>query len=84
MSNNIQAPSDGFTSYELIILQDLIITVYEKIEEPRDKFILCGIYECGYKQEDVARMLNCTQEYVSKRLNRILKDIRKMRMDGQL
>lgn len=80
----IKAPADGFNSYEMIILQDLIITVYENIADPQDKFILCSIYECGYKQEDVARMLGCTQAKVSKRLNQLLKKVRNMRMNGKL
>lgn len=77
-------PDDGWNNYERMILRETIVSIYQKIEDPLNKFILCVTHECGYSQEEVARMLGVTQPAINKRLKKTLKKIRKLRNKSRL
>jgi hypothetical protein len=80
----IQTPPDGFTHYERIIARDVVISIYRNLGNSTDKFIICAIMECGYSQTDLARILQCSQAFVSKRLKRILRMTRAKHKNNKL
>jgi len=77
--HTFKEPEDGWNNYERMILRETIVSIYKKIDDPLNKFILCITHECGYSQEEAARMLGVTQPAVNKRLKQTLEKIRKLR-----
>lgn len=80
----ISPPSDGWTQLERVFMRELVISVYSKIVDPIDKFILIARHESNYKQEEVAEMLGISQAAVSKRLTKVKKTMRKKREQKEL
>jgi len=59
-------PPDA-TPEELMILNALAVYVYQKLDNPTDKFIVAMIYDMGYSREDTARALGVSYVTVYKR-----------------
>lgn len=69
----IQPPPDGWTQPEKIILRTVLVNLYDKLPDLKDKFILMATYESSYTQEAIGEMLGISQVAVNKRLNKSLK-----------
>lgn len=69
-------PVDGYTPEELAIEKELVIKMYNRLVNPMHKFIIMAHLELGYKQEDVAQMLGCSQANVSKKIRYIISQLR--------
>lgn len=80
----IPEPEDGFTQMERIILRELILTVYLRLSDPLDKFILMATHESNYNQQEVGQMLGISQVAVSNRLEEIKTKLRKAKEDNKL
>lgn len=78
----IKEPPDGFTMLERIMLREIVLLMYKKLDDPMDKFILIARHESGYKQEEIAKMVNMTQVAVHKRLKKISELLKKQRKMG--
>jgi hypothetical protein len=63
-------PSDP-TRDDSRILNALAVSVYQKIRDPKDKFIMAMIFDLGYPKEDTARALGVTYETVYARVLKI-------------
>ncbi len=63
-------PADGWENYERLFLKDIVVTMYCRIKDPVNKFIIIAKYECGYKEEEIGKMLKISQEAISKRLKK--------------
>jgi DNA-directed RNA polymerase specialized sigma subunit len=80
----VKTPEDGFTSFEKIILKDLVLSIYKSLRNTREQFMLCMIFECKYSQAEVAEILGCTQANVSKKMNIILQNLREKKKKNLL
>lgn len=84
MSNGflgIQPPADGWTQPEKIILRTVLVSLYDKLDDLKDKFILMATYESSYTQEAIGEMLGISQVAVNKRLKKALKLLQKHRTE---
>lgn len=61
------------TAEEIMIASSLAISLYQRIKDPTDKFIIAMVYDMGYSREDAARALGISYVTVYKRL-KIVKD----------
>lgn len=61
----------GLTRTEKEILCEVQVGVYERIESPIDKFIICFVYEAGNEMRDAARILGITESLLYKRIARV-------------
>lgn len=77
----INPPPDGWTQPEKIILRTVLVSLYEKLPDLKDKFILMATYESTYTQEAIGDMLGISQVAVNKRLNKSLKILQKHRKE---
>lgn len=77
----IQSPDDGWTQPEKIILRTVLVSLYEKIPDLKDKFILMATYESSYTQEAIGDMLGISQVAVNKRLKHALEILNKHRAE---
>lgn len=50
--------------------KNCVVLLYRIVEDPIDKFIIMALLECGYKEEEVARMFGISQEAISKRFTK--------------
>ena len=55
----------------LDFLEMMAVSVYAKLDDPLDKFILMGVYEMNYPKEDIAECLGISYTAVYKRLEKI-------------
>lgn len=69
-------PADGWLPEEKAFFRLTIIMFYKRIDNPVDKFIFMAIQENGYTQDDIAQILNISQEAVSKRYSNIKKALK--------
>ena len=65
------APSDGWEPYEKMFLRAIVVTMYCKLKDPIDKFILIAKFESGYVEQEIARMVKMSQPAVNKRIKKI-------------
>jgi hypothetical protein len=71
MKSYFSEPMDGFDIMERQFLKELILTVYKRITNPMDKFIVIATFEAGYTQSDVAEILGVSQVAINKKLDKI-------------
>ena len=81
---HLDVPQDGWTNEESYFIRFTMINIYCKIKKPIDKFIFIAIYESQYTQEELGKMLNVSQEAISKRYNNVLIRLRKFKKNGIL
>lgn len=67
--NHPLLPPD-YTKEEYQILMYAIAQIYAQFTD-EDKFIICSVFECGYKHWVVAEMLGKERSYVSHRVKAI-------------
>lgn len=77
----IEPPPDGWTQPEKIILRTVLVTLYEKLPDLKDKFILMATYESNYTQESIGDMLGISQVAVNKRLNKAVERLQQFRKE---
>jgi hypothetical protein len=71
MENLTSPPSDGWEGYEKHFLRAIIVTMYCRVRDPIDKFILIAKYESNYCEQEIGRMLKMSQPAINKRLKKI-------------
>lgn len=59
------------TRTEKEILCEVQVGVYERLDSPIDKFIVCYVYEAGNERGDAARILGISELNLYKRLKKI-------------
>ncbi len=74
--NFVAEPLDGWQPFERMFLRQIIIMIYKSIDDPTDRFVFVMTQEAGYTQEEVALILDISQEAVCKRLNKVLNKVR--------
>lgn len=84
MWQSLQEPDDGWTQYERIILRDTIVNIYKIMGDTTDRFIFVMVFECGYSQVEISRILGLSQVAISKRLNGVIKKVREKNKKGRL
>ena len=71
----INEPIDGFLDIErdlaILLAENTIYSLYNKLPTPRMKFIVAAHFELGYPQEDVAVMLGVSQPSLIDEINLI-------------
>lgn len=78
-------PPDA-TREDLRIINTLAVTLYQRLDDPIDKFIVAMVFDMGYPREDTARALNMSYVTVYKRINEIrdkLRDVPKPECDDE-
>lgn len=73
----IQSPSDGFMNFENMFLRDSLVSVYRNIKYFGNKFIIIAYFECGYTQDEIAKMLGVSQVSIQKRIKKTQDKLRK-------
>lgn len=53
------------------IIDAVAVSIYQKLDDPTDKFIVSMVFEIGYTREDTARALGVTYQTVYNRINKI-------------
>ncbi len=71
--NPLLPPS--YTPEEYFFLTRTISNLYSKLDDPVDKFLLAFVYELKYTQDMAAESLDKSSRWVSKRMDRIKKDL---------
>lgn len=74
--NFVDEPLDGWQPFERLFLRHIVLMIYKSIDDPTDRFVLVMTQEAGYTQEEVALILNISQEAVSKRLNKVISRVK--------
>ena len=59
------------TPEEHKILNHVAVTIYQRFNDPRDKFIISMVFDLGYGKEETARALGCSYVTVYNRIKRI-------------
>ena len=77
-------PPDGWTPEERFLMRDFVLSLYKKINDPIDKFIVMAVYEAGYTQTEVAIMFGISQVAINHRLLNTVKKIKEKREKGTL
>lgn len=67
--NHPLLPPD-YTKEEYLIIMHAIAQIYSQFSD-EDKFIICSVFECGYKHWVVADILGKERSYVSHRIRTI-------------
>lgn len=80
----LSSPPDGWTQYERLILREVVIDMYSRIEDPIDKFIIMATFESNYRQEEIGRMFGISQVAVHKRIKKAQDFLKAVRKAGQL
>lgn len=61
---------------DFMLLNAIAIALYQKLEDPTDKFIIAMVYDMGYTREDTARALGVSYVTVYKRI-KVIKEVLK-------
>lgn len=61
---------------DYMIINAIAVALYQKLEDPTDKFIVAMVYDMGYSREDTARALGVSYVTVYKRI-KVIKEVLK-------
>ena len=70
-------PPDPTPEEKGIMLEMDSASIYQKIPGLMDKYIIAMVFELGYTQSTVAMCLQVTEGYISQRLTRVKKRLKK-------
>jgi len=73
----LQPPGDGWSSWEKIMMRNVMLNIYKNIPNSVDRFIFLAKMEVGYSETDIAYIFKISQPAVNKRLKKIFAEIRK-------
>lgn len=62
-----------YTPLEKELFMETVINVYQKLPDPKDKFIVAWCYELGYQKQHLGYALGMSEVAVFKRINKIKK-----------
>jgi len=80
--NFLELPDD-ITPEEIAILGAVAARLYQRLEDPIDKFIMAMHYELGYSKTEVAIALGISSPAVThrdKKIKRLLDDLRTIKL----
>jgi len=80
----IQPPTDGFMDIEKLFIRDLFISVYKSLDDPITRFIIIAHFECGYTQDEIAKMVCLSQPSVLYRIKKAKERLRRKKEAGKL
>lgn len=72
----VQPPSDSFLPFEKLFLKDIMVSIYRNIRNSKTKFIIVSYFECGYSQDQIAKMIDVSQVTVCKRIKKTQEKLR--------
>ena len=64
-------PNANRNEYQILMLG--VVNLYQKLEDPTDKFLVAFVFEAGYRQVVAANVLGMTESAVTQRIDRIKK-----------
>ena len=64
-------PKASRSEYQILMLG--VVNLYQKLNDPVDKFIVAFVFECGYRQTVAADILDVTDATITKRIEKIKK-----------
>lgn len=73
----MQLPPEATPEEKSILLEWDAASLYQNIPGLMDKFIIAMVYELGYTQNTVAMCLSVSEGYISQRLSRVKKRLKK-------
>ena len=79
-----EGKNQSFTQLEICFMREVFTSLYHCIKDPMSKFIIMSHFECGYSQDDVARMLGISQPTVVQRIKKLQEKLKLYRKHGYI